>query len=78
MASRCSRTTLDIDDDLVGALKPLAVAKQVSLGRVVSDLVREALEATATATNANGFPVFDVPPSSRLFGPNEVRAALED
>lgn len=78
VASRCMRTTLDIDDDLVGALKPLAVAKQVSLGRVVSDLVREALAATATATAVNGFPVFDVPPSSRIFGPDEVRVALED
>ncbi len=76
------RTTLDLDDDLVSALEPLAVAKQVSLGRVVSDLVRQALEAEATANNDNdndnGLSVFDVPPSSRPFGPDEVRAALED
>ena len=32
----------------------------------------------ATATAVNGFPVFDVPPSSRIFGPDEVRVALED
>lgn len=72
------RTTLDIDDDLVNALKPLAAARSMSLGRVVSDLVREALEATASTSTAHGFPVFDVPQASKRFGPDEVRQALED
>lgn len=67
---------LDLDDDLVGALNPLAAAKQVSLVSLVSDQVREALESNATGID--DFPVFDLPPGARLFGPNEVRAAPEE
>jgi hypothetical protein len=37
------RTTLDIDDDVLAAAKDLAVAQKTTAGKVISDLVRQAL-----------------------------------
>ena len=38
------RTTLDLDDDVLQAAKEIALRKGSTAGRVVSDLVRKALE----------------------------------
>jgi hypothetical protein len=37
------RTTLDIDDDVLTAAKELAKGQNTTAGRVISDLVRQAL-----------------------------------
>lgn len=37
------RTTIDIDDDVLAAARELARSQNVSAGRIVSKLVREAL-----------------------------------
>lgn len=37
------RTTLDIDDDVLVAVKEMARAQRVSAGRAISDLARQAL-----------------------------------
>jgi len=42
------RTTLDIDDDLLAAAKELAKRERRTAGRIVSDLMREALRARAS------------------------------
>ena len=41
------RTTLDLDDDVLQAAKEIAAAKGLTAGKVVSDLVRKALEPVA-------------------------------
>lgn len=41
------RTTLDIDDDVLAAAKELSRLQQVSAGRVVSQLLRQALAGRA-------------------------------
>lgn len=49
------RTTLDIDQDVLVAIKELANVQRVSAGRVVSGLVRAALSGTpvsVTSTDA--------------------------
>jgi hypothetical protein len=61
------RTTLDIDDDLVIALRAAAREAECSLGRVVSDLLRRALTPDPALPN-NGIPTFDVPPGAPVFG----------
>ncbi len=43
------RTTLDIDDDLVAALKQIAVRNKTSAGRAASALLREALTGKPSA-----------------------------
>lgn len=51
------RTTLDIDDDLLQVAKELATSRHTTAGRVVSDLLRKALEPTRTARVRNGVPI---------------------
>ena len=41
------RTTIDIEDDVLAAVKELARMQNVGIGRVISRLVREALSGQA-------------------------------
>jgi hypothetical protein len=52
LASRIMRTTLDIDDPILKDLKRLQRRQGKSLGRVVSDLLAQALAAQREATVA--------------------------
>ena len=54
------RTTLDIDDDVLRAAKELATHGKTSVGRVISDLSRQALtrtphEPAGNLVSRNGF-----------------------
>jgi hypothetical protein len=52
------RTTLDLDPDVLQAAKEIASAQGTTAGRVISDLVRKALEpAAATTAIRNGVPL---------------------
>lgn len=52
------RTTLDVDDDLLQAVKELAAVRQVSAGRVVSDFIRKGLETPGKVSKVrNGVPL---------------------
>lgn len=52
------RTTLDLDDDVLQAAKEIAGLRGVTAGRVVSDLIRRALEpAAGTRRSRNGVPL---------------------
>jgi hypothetical protein len=53
------RTTLDIDDDVLLAVKEISLAKRIPAGKVVSSLVREGLERSKTRVKVrNGVPVW--------------------
>lgn len=58
------RTTLDIDDDILAAAKELARSQHVSAGRVISQLLRQALsgcrpdEGAAAPAGVAGFRPF--------------------
>lgn len=39
------RTTLDLDDDILAAARSIAAARKETMGKVVSDLVRQSLAA---------------------------------
>jgi hypothetical protein len=52
------RTTLDLDEDLVLVAKQLAEQQRTTMGRVVSQLVRKALEPGETPRVRNGIPLF--------------------
>ena len=58
------RTTLEIDDDVIGEAKRLARERGVSLGRVVSDLARAALPDSTRPKYRNGLRVFERAPGS--------------
>lgn len=45
------RTTIDIEDEVLAAAKELARRRGVSAGRVVSDLLKQALTAPPSSSN---------------------------
>ncbi len=51
------RTTLDIDDDVLEAVKERAAGQKSTIGKVISDLARHALTRPATVPliERNGF-----------------------
>jgi hypothetical protein len=59
------RTTLDIDDDLVQVAKQLARQRGLTMGQVISELAREALEPKSRSTVRNGVPLFTPKPGAR-------------
>ncbi len=52
------RTTVDIDQDVLLATKEIAKREGVSMGRVLSDLARQALTRQAETATRNGVPLF--------------------
>jgi hypothetical protein len=54
---RGMRTTLDIDDDILQAVKELASNRGATAGRVISELARKALEPTEPPLVRNGVPL---------------------
>ena len=54
------RTTLDIDDPILLALKSLARARGTSMGKLASELLAKALAPTdAPAPTRNGLPLLE-------------------
>jgi len=54
------RTTLAIDDDVLLAAKAMARQQNRSLGEVISDLARKALQRPAPKGERNGIPLLGV------------------
>jgi hypothetical protein len=50
------RTTLDLDDDILAAARSIAAARKQTMGKVVSDLVRQSL-TTKTKRGPMGIPL---------------------
>jgi hypothetical protein len=51
------RTTLDLDADVLQAVKELAEARCTTAGKVISELARQALEKPRAAKVRNGVPL---------------------
>ncbi len=58
------RTTLNLDEDLLHVARHLAQKRGTSLGRVISDLARKALEPGPTPKMRNGVPLFTPKPNA--------------
>jgi hypothetical protein len=54
------RTTVDIAEDVLLATKELALQQVVSMGKVLSDLARQALAHSAPGDTRAGVPLFPV------------------
>jgi hypothetical protein len=52
------RTTLELDDDLVVIAKRLALQRGVTVGKVISELARQSLNAQSPQKVRNGVAVF--------------------
>jgi hypothetical protein len=55
------RTTLDLDDDVLAAARSIAAARNQTIGKVVSDLVRKSL-ATKLKKAPSGVPLLPLRP----------------
>jgi hypothetical protein len=58
------RTTADIDEDVLLAAKEIARQRGVGLGKVLSDLARQALTHREAGSTRNGLPLFPVRPDA--------------
>jgi len=59
------RTTLELDDDLVQVARQLAQQRKITMGQVVSQLVRQAMEPKGAPRTRNGVLLFDLKPGAR-------------
>lgn len=70
------RTTLNIDDDVLRAVKELAKLRSDTAGQVLSDLARETLErdrAPQAIGIRNGIPLLPDRPDAGVVTPDVVR-----
>ena len=72
---RLMRTTLDLDDDILAAARSIAAARKQTMGKVVSDLVRQSL-ATKLKKGPSGIPM--LPRRPRVVVSNETIDKLRD
>jgi predicted transcriptional regulator len=72
------RTTLDIDDDVLQAVKELAEMRRKTAGKILSELVREALAPPRTYTVRNGVPVIHARPGAPLITNADVKRWLDE
>jgi hypothetical protein len=73
------RTTLNLDDDVIETAKVLASRKGQSLGVVVSELIRQAVQPTAKApAKRNGIPLFPVARGAHPVTPGIVAELLDE
>jgi len=61
--AECVRTTLDLDLDILQAAKELAATRKTTVGKVVSELARRALESPKAARVRNGVPLLPKRPA---------------
>ena len=52
------RTTIDLEADVLLAAKEIARQRGVTIGKVISDLTRQAMTRSAAATTRAGIPLF--------------------
>jgi hypothetical protein len=76
------RTTVTLDDDVYEAAQARARATGKRLGRVLSELARQALQPSGRskppAKTAGRFPVFEVPKGARLIPASRIQKALDE
>lgn len=52
------RTTLDIEDDVLSATREIARHRGLTMGKVLSDLARQALTIRTASETRHGVPLF--------------------
>lgn len=72
------RATIQLDDDIYELARRLASREKLSLGKVLSNLARRAIESAPVFARQNGFPVFEVRPGAAPLTEEMVKRALEE
>jgi hypothetical protein len=74
----CMRTTLNLDEDVVRAAKSLALLRAKSLGKVISELVRQGIQAGSATARRGELPVFTVDPHERPLTLEDVKQVEDE
>jgi hypothetical protein len=72
------RTTLDIDDDILQAVKELAEQERSTAGRVISKLARKALAPEQRGDVRNGVPLLPPRTGEDVVTADEVQRLRDD
>lgn len=74
------RTTLNLDPDVLNAVRHLAGRQRRSLGEVLSELARKGLRGgdAPTGDSRNGFPLFAVPSEAAMVTPEDIKRDEDD
>ena len=72
------RTTLDIDDDVLQAVKEIGEMRKKTAGQILSELARKGLCPTRDYTVRNGVPVIHRAPGTPLITTADVKRLQED
>jgi hypothetical protein len=67
------RTTINLDDDVLHAVKRYAESRSVALSKAVTELVRRGLTVPTPRRVVNGLQVFDLPAGSPRVTSKRVR-----
>jgi hypothetical protein len=60
------RTTIDVDDDVLEAVREIARTNGMTMGQAVSELLREALIRLTGFDTRNGVPLFPKKPDGEI------------
>lgn len=72
------RTTVNLDDDVMRAIRSMARERGTSLGTVISTLIRDALRTPEAIRYEADVPVFHVREGAPPITPEMVQSALEE
>jgi hypothetical protein len=77
------RTTVTLDDDVYEAAQAHAQATGKRLGRVLSEMARQALQPSGRqskrpAKRASRFPSFEIPAGARMIPASRIQKALDE
>ena len=72
------RPTIDLEEDVLLAAKEIAQRRGQSMGKVVSDLVREALTVHDDIEERNGVPLFPVQSGATVVTTELVNQLLDE
>jgi hypothetical protein len=71
------RTTLTIDDDVLRLAQALADARNISVGKALSEMARRGMQPRLSGRSKSGFITFCVNDSVGSFGEVELRAVVD-
>ena len=72
------RTTLDVDDDVLHAVKEIAAARGSTAGKVLSELARKGLEPSRSVRMRNGVPLLPRRPGAPPMTMKQVNDLRDD
>ena len=72
------RTTVTLDDDVFEAAQAQAQASGKNLGKILSQLARRGLRASAQSATRSGLPVFKVQPDADIIPSSRAKELLAE